>query len=124
MKYYIKALQNYANFNGRSRRKEYWNFVLFNILFGIAAIIVDIILGTSKNVVGYGTVYMLYTLAVLLPGIAVAVRRLHDIGKSGWWILISLVPIIGGIWLIVLLATDSEPIENEYGPNPKALEMS
>ncbi len=67
---------------------------------------------------------MLYTLAVLLPGIAVAVRRLHDIGKSGWWILISLVPIIGGIWLIVLLATDSEPIENEYGPNPKALEMS
>src|SRR5690606_37570519 len=101
MKYYIKALQNYANFSGRSRRKEYWNFVLFNILFGFAAYIIDNILGTANNEMGYGVVYMIYMVALLIPGLAAAVRRLHDIGKSGWWILISFIPLIGGIWLII-----------------------
>ncbi|MFO3795686.1 MAG: DUF805 domain-containing protein [Anaerolineales bacterium] len=119
MKWYIAALKKYAVFNGRARRKEYWMFVLFNIIFSIVAVVLDNLLGTASKDLGYGVIYSLYSLAVLLPGLAVTVRRLHDVGKSGWWIFISLVPIIGGIWLLVLLATDSQPGENEYGPNPK-----
>ena len=124
MKWYKKVLSQYADFNGRARRKEYWMFALFNIIFLIVAMILDNVLGiTFGSDLHYGYLYVLYALAVLIPGIAVAVRRLHDIGKSGWWYLIGLVPLIGGIWLIVLLATDSVAGDNEWGPNPKAGEM-
>lgn len=121
MNWYFTVLKKYAVFSGRARRKEYWLFVLFNIVFSVVAIVLDNLLGTASEDLGYGAIYGLYSLAVLLPGLAVTVRRLHDVGKSGWWILISLVPIIGGIWLLVLLATDSEPGENQYGPNPKVV---
>lgn len=121
MKWYLKVLKQYADFNGRARRTEYWMFVLFNTIFIIVAIILDNILGTAIEDVGYGLFYFLYALAVLIPSLAVAVRRLHDIGKSGWMILISLIPIIGGIWLLVLLVTNSNPGENEYGANPKEM---
>ena len=115
MEWYLRVVKdNYANFNGRARRKEYWMFVLFNILFVIATFIVDYILGTSP------LLYVIYILAVIIPSIAVTVRRLHDIGKSGWWYFICLVPIIGGIWLLVLLCTDGTPGVNNYGPSPKA----
>lgn len=119
MNWYLKVLKQYADFNGRARRKEYWMFVLFNIIFSIVAMILDNILGIAIGGIGYGLLYGLYVLAVLIPSIAVAVRRLHDIGKSGWMILISLIPLIGAIWLLVLLVTDSNSGENEYGPNPK-----
>jgi uncharacterized membrane protein YhaH (DUF805 family) len=124
MNWYITVLKKYAVFSGRARRKEYWMFVLFNIIFSIAAIILDNLLGTASNELGYGIIYGLYSLAILIPTLAVAVRRLHDIGKSGWWIFISLVPIVGSIWLLVLLATDSQPGENQYGPNPKEVVAS
>jgi len=119
MEWYLKVLKQYVDFEGRARRKEYWMFALFNIIFLIAAAVLDNLLGTAIDGVGYGLLYFLYALAVFLPGLAVGVRRLHDIGKSGWMLLIALIPIIGGIWLLVLLVTDSVFGENEYGQNPK-----
>jgi len=96
-------------------------FVLFNIIFAIAATLLDNVLGLNIGLLPYGFIYFAYMLAVLIPGIAVGVRRLHDVGKSGWMILIGLIPLIGSIWLIVLFCTDSQSGSNEYGPNPKAL---
>jgi len=119
MNWYLKVLKDYAVFSGRARRKEYWMFTLFNIIFYITAMILDNILGTAIEDVGYGLFYILYALAVLIPSLAVLVRRLHDVGKSGWMILVSLIPLIGAIWLLVLMVTDSHPGENQYGPNPK-----
>jgi len=119
MNWYLAVLKNYAGFSGRARRKEYWMFALFNMIFLIVAIILDNVLGTAIEDVGFGLFYFLYALAVLIPGLAVSVRRLHDVGKSGWMILISLIPIIGAIWLLVLMVIDSNPGENQYGPNPK-----
>ncbi len=121
MSWYIAVLKKYGIFGGRARRKEYWMFVLFNIIFAIVAMILDNVLGLANERTGYGIIYTLYALAVLLPGLAVTVRRLHDIGKSGWWIFITLIPFIGAIWLLVLLATDSQPSDNQYGPNPKTV---
>jgi uncharacterized membrane protein YhaH (DUF805 family) len=120
MNWYLKVLKQYADFNGRARRKEYWMFVLFNLIFGIVAMMIDGGVGLNIGALPYGWIYVLYTLATLLPGIAVCVRRLHDVGKSGWWIFIALVPLIGFIWLLVLMFTDSQPGDNAYGPNPKA----
>jgi uncharacterized membrane protein YhaH (DUF805 family) len=123
MNYYLDVLRNYAGFSGRARRKEYWMFVLFNMIFAIAAMILDNVLGTTISQAGialpYGYIYILYALATLIPSLAVGVRRLHDVGKSGWFLLICLIPIIGAIWLLVLLVTDSQPGENKWGPNPK-----
>lgn len=129
MKYYLKVLKNYAGFSGRARRKEYWMFVLFNVLFAIVAAILDNILGTTfKFDMGYlqnlpyGYIYLVYILAVFIPGLAVGVRRLHDVGKSGWFYLIVLIPLIGAIWIIVLFLTEGTPGPNEYGEDPKAAE--
>ncbi|MDO9154538.1 MAG: DUF805 domain-containing protein [Paludibacter sp.] len=119
MNYYLKVLQNYATFSGRARRSEYWMFGLFNIIFLIVAMILDNILGTTAGVLPYGVFYFLYAFAVLIPGLAVVVRRLHDVGKSGWFFFIGLIPLIGAIWLLVLMVTDSNPGENQYGANPK-----
>jgi len=118
MNWYLKVLQNYAVFSGRARRKEYWMFVLFNLIFMFAAAFLDNILGIATDM-GYGPIYGIYILAMLVPSIAVAIRRLHDVDKSGWMILIALIPIIGGIWLFVLMVTDSFPGENKYGEYPK-----
>lgn len=113
MNYYVMALNNYANFDGRARRSEYWFFVLFNMLFAFGALILDAVLGTEV------VFYILYGLFVFIPGLSLSVRRLHDVGKSGWMFLIILIPIIGAIWLFVLFVTDSDPGNNQYGPNPK-----
>ncbi len=118
MNWYIAVLKNYAGFSGRARRKEYWMFTLFNIIFLFVAMILDMILGTEFGLGVYGLFYVLYSLAVIIPGLAVSVRRLHDIGKSGWMLLIVLIPIIGWIWLLFLMVTDSNPGENQYGPYP------
>ena len=124
MNWYLKVIKQYADFSGRARRKEYWMFALFNFIFALLAMVLDNVIGiTFDNIpnIPYGYIYMLYFLALLIPGLAVAVRRLHDIGKSGWWLLISLIPIIGGIWLFVLFVTDSEAESNKWGANPKSI---
>ncbi len=113
MNYYVAVLKNYVGFSGRARRAEYWQFALFNIIalavcFGIGLAI--------KSQILYG----LYALAVLLPGLAVAVRRLHDTDRSGWWLLISLVPLIGGIVLLVFLCLEGTRGSNKFGADPKA----
>jgi uncharacterized membrane protein YhaH (DUF805 family) len=119
MKWYLKVLQQYADFSGRARRTEYWMFALFNVIFATAAMILDNVLGTAIQGIGYGLIYGIYVLALLIPGLAVAVRRLHDVGKSGWMLLIVLIPLVGSIWLLVLFCTDGQPGNNKWGQNPK-----
>ncbi len=119
MNWYLKVLKQYADYEGRARRKEYWMFMLFNLIFYFIALILDNILGSTFGNLPYGIFYLLYGLGVFIPSLAVTVRRLHDVGKSGWMIFISLIPIVGTIWLLVLLATDSDSDENKYGANPK-----
>ncbi|MDR1170749.1 MAG: DUF805 domain-containing protein [Prevotellaceae bacterium] len=120
MEWYLKVLKQYAGFSGRARRKEYWMFVLFNIIFCVVAAVLDNLLGlTMSDEIPYGVFYCLYVLAIFLPGLAVNVRRLHDVGKGGGWIFISLIPLIGYIWLLVLLCTDGEQGSNRFGQNPK-----
>ena len=123
MNWYLKVLKQYADFKGRARRKEYWMFILFNIIFGGIAMILDSVFGIAIEGVGYGPLYGVYALVLFIPGLAVVVRRLHDIGKSGWMLLITLIPLIGAIWLLVLLLTDSNPEENIYGANPKEVTL-
>lgn len=119
MNWWLTAMKKYGDFNGRARRTEYWMFQLFTIIFMIVAIILDSVLGTAREGNGYGIFYLLFGLAIILPSWAVLVRRLHDIGKSGWWMLITLIPLIGGIWLFILTVTDSQSGDNDYGANPK-----
>jgi len=119
MNWYLKVLNQYADFSGRARRKEYWMFTLVNAMIAIIAMVIDNVLGMADETIGCGPLYGLYTLAMFIPALAVAVRRLHDIGKSGWMLLISFLPFIGAIWLIVLLVKDSNSGENKYGPSPK-----
>ena len=109
-------------FWGRARRKEYWYYFLFNALIAIVLGIIDGVTGTFSREVGLGLLGGLYSLAVFIPGFAVSVRRLHDTGKSGWWLLIPLVPLVGVIVFLVFTVKDSEPGENQYGPNPKVAE--
>lgn len=113
------VLENYANFNGRARRAEFWWYTLANVIMAIIAMTLDSVLGTNIEPLPYGYVYIIYGLAVFLPGLAVGVRRLHDVGKSGWFYFIILVPIIGAIWLLVLFATEGQHGENQYGSDPK-----
>ena len=119
MKWFLKVLQQYSDFDGRARRKEFWIFMLFNWMFGAVASTLDIVLGFS-----WGYFFLLnglYSIVLLIPSLAVAVRRLHDIGKSGWMLLILMIPVIGGIWMLVLLLREGNSFENEYGPNPKGV---
>jgi uncharacterized membrane protein YhaH (DUF805 family) len=124
MEWYLKVLKSYAVFEGRARRKEYWMFTLFHMIFLILAVILDNIVGTTIGGIGYGLFYILYALALFLPSLGVTVRRLHDVGKSGWMIFIGLIPFIGGIWLLVLFVTAGQSGENEYGADPKSGEPS
>ncbi len=119
MHWYLKVLKKYAVFNGRSRRKEYWLFFLFNILISIVLSILDRITGNFNAQIGMGLLGGIYFLAILIPGIAVTIRRLHDTGRSGWWWLIALIPLIGVIVLLIFMVQDSNPGQNRYGANPK-----
>jgi len=117
MNWYLEVLKKYATFSGRAQRAEYWYFILINIIVNTVLVILDVLFGTlSPN--GTGLLSGIYSLAVLIPHIAVGARRLHDIGKSGWWQLIVIIPIIGWILIIIWFATDSEE-DNQYGENPK-----
>jgi uncharacterized membrane protein YhaH (DUF805 family) len=106
-------------FSGRARRAEYWYFVLFNIIVAVVLSLIDTLLGTFNFMQGVGLLSGLYALAVLIPTLAVTVRRLHDIDRTGWWIFINLIPLIGFIVLLVFAVTDGTPGSNRYGPNPK-----
>lgn len=119
MNWYIEVLKRYAVFSGRSRRMEYWMFSLINVLIVIGIAIVDNLLGFI-SASGLGILGTLYALAVFIPSLAVAVRRLHDTDRSGWWLLIALIPLIGLIVLLVFFLLDSRPGENRFGANPKA----
>mgnify|MGYP002634176593 FL=1 len=119
--------ENFSNFSGRARRKEYWMFILIYMIVIIIAMVLDGALGLGFDMgygvtAPYGWIYSIVALVHLIPAWGVLVRRLHDVGKSGWFMLISLVPIIGGIWLLVLLCTDGDSSENAYGPSPKSVE--
>jgi len=131
MNYYLAALKKYAVFRGRASTIEYWMFAWLNVIFGVVAFILDVVFRTSSVIEIDLTNFLvlfpgeisgffgpLYFLAILIPFLAVTVRRLHDTGKSGWWCLLGLIPIVGTIWLIVLLATAGGPDENTYRPAP------
>ncbi len=123
MDWYLLALKKYVVFEGRSRRKEYWYFLLFNILASFALGFVDVFSGLYDADTGAGLLSSLYSLAIILPTIGVTVRRLHDTSRSGWWLLLYLIPLIGAIVLIVFLARSGDEQSNEYGPNPIAPEL-
>ncbi len=119
MNWYLEVLKKYAVFSGRARRKEYWMFILFNNIIVFVLGLIEEIAGSDQSILA-----TLYMLAVLLPGLAVSVRRLHDTGRSGWWLLIGFVPLIGAIVLLVFMVQDSQQSENQYGPNPKLAEAA
>ena len=119
MSWYLEALKKYAVFSGRSRRAEYCCFVLFNLIVLIVLELIDALLGTYSFVQGLGLLSGIYSLAVIIPSLAVTVRRLHDIDRTGWWILINLIPLIGTIVLLVFALMPGTPGSNRYGPDPK-----
>jgi uncharacterized membrane protein YhaH (DUF805 family) len=119
MSWYFRVLSKYAVFEGRARRREYWYFILFNILISIVLMIIDRVVGTFSAAAGAGLLSGLYMLAVMIPSLAVAVRRLHDTNRSGWWFLIVLIPFIGALVLLIFFVQDGQPGGNQYGPNPK-----
>ena len=138
MTWYLAALKNYAGFRGRARRREYWMFVLVNAIIGIVLAVVGKLtrmpdgptfgIGMSRNglgvfgigLFGNSILFQVYALATFLPFLAVEVRRLHDIGRTGLWWLFGLVPVLGWIVLVVFCATDGVPGDNKYGPDPTA----
>lgn len=111
------VLSKYVTFNGRARRSEYWWFALFYVILAIVASIIDASMGTDAG--RTGPVTSILSLVLLLPSLAVGVRRLHDIGRKGWWILLGLIPLVGTIILIVWFCKDSDAGPNAYGPSPK-----
>jgi uncharacterized membrane protein YhaH (DUF805 family) len=117
--WYLEALTKYAVFSGRSRRMEYWYFVLFNLIVFIVLGLIDTLLGTFNVVQGVGLLSGIYSLAVIIPTLAVTVRRLHDIDRTGWWIFINLIPLIGTIVLLVFALTPGTLGSNRYGSDPK-----
>jgi uncharacterized membrane protein YhaH (DUF805 family) len=117
--WYLEVLKKYAVFSGRARRKEYWYFVLFNIIVAIVLSLIDLLLGTFSSASNIGLLSGIYGLAVIIPTLAVTVRRLHDIDRTGWWILINLIPLIGTIVLLVFEVTPGMPGSNRFGPDPK-----
>ncbi|ADB33652.1 protein of unknown function DUF805 [Kribbella flavida DSM 17836] len=123
MQWYVDVLKKYAVFSGRARRKEYWMFTLVSVAVSVVLYALDRVIGTDYGN-NSGLLSGIYSVAVLIPALAVTWRRLHDTDRRGWWILIGLLPVIGTIALIVILALDSTPGDNRFGPNPKAAESS
>ena len=116
MNWYMEALRKYATFEGRARRKEYWFFMLFNFLAVVVLTVVDMAIGTFNEQAEIGLFGGVYLLAVLVPSIAVTVRRLHDTNRSGWWYWVNLIPCgIGFIWYLILMLQPSTPGQNQYG---------
>tara|TARA_B100001559_G_scaffold274576_1_gene244678 strand:+ start:156 stop:533 length:378 start_codon:yes stop_codon:yes gene_type:complete len=124
MEWYLKVMRdNYANFSGRARRREYWMYVLVQSIIMIGLMILDSILGLDFELqgisLGYGYLYSIGGIVHFIPSLAVLVRRLHDVGKSGWFYFIGLIPLIGAIWLLILFCTEGQKQDNKWGPDPK-----
>lgn len=121
MKWYIGVIKRYASCKGRARRKEFWLFVLVNYLITAACGMADNFLGLQTVLAGQtvAIITMVYTLLVLIPCLAVSIRRLHDIDKSGWWLLLALAPVVGWAWLLVYSLLEGTPCCNRYGDNPR-----
>ena len=115
MDVYLGVLRKYVEFSGRAKRREYWIFFLINLVISIILSFIDRMLGFSSMDTGIGLLSGVYALAVFLPSLAVTVRRLHDTGRTGWWVLIGLIPFIGWIVLLIFMVLDSTG-DNEYGP--------
>lgn len=122
MDWYLKVLKNYVGFSGRARRKEYWMFWLISTLISVGLCIVDAVTGNVNAATGWGLLSGIYSLLVLLPSLAVSVRRLHDRDKSGWWLLLVLIPLIGAIVLLVWIVQEGDRGTNRFGPDPKAVD--
>jgi len=118
MNWYLSAVKKYAVFSGRARRKEYWYFMLFYVIGAVILGFIDGLLGTFDVDSGMGIISSIYVLGMIIPSIAVGVRRLHDTDRKGWWLLLYFVPFIGPIVLIIFFAQQSYLGENKYGPNP------
>lgn len=127
MKWFIKAFRQYADFSGRASRQEFWMFVLFNLLFAMAwALVAGLLTGLlgdsfdhdSDRLIFMYKLIAIYYAVTTVPAMAVGVRRLHDTGRSGWWMLVCLIPFVGGIWLIVLMCLDGSAGDNRYGSPP------
>ncbi|UQX04012.1 DUF805 domain-containing protein [Streptomyces sp. RerS4] len=116
MHYYVDVIKRYADFSGRARRQEYWMFVLVSLPIMVVLIAIDFMLGS------YPVIFWIYNIAVFLPTLGLSVRRLHDTGRSGWWYLVGLIPFVGWIGLIVLMAIEGDAGPNGYGPSPKQLQ--
>jgi len=116
MRWYVEVLRKYATFEGRAHRTEFWMFVLWSLVISLALSIVDYAIGTDGEYIGL--LSGIYSLAVLLPSLAAGARRLHDTGRTGWWQLLSIIPLLGLIPLIVFWAKEGERGPNEHGPNP------
>lgn len=123
MNWYLAVLKKYAVFSGRARRKEYWIFVLINILVVYILAMIDNLLGTLNTQAGVGVLSGIYSLAVFLPSLGVSVRRLHDTNRTGWWMLISVIPFIGFLVLLFFMLQNSTPGNNTYGANPKNIAL-
>ena len=127
MEWYLKVMkESYSDFSGRARRKEFWTWYLFYVIVLIICMFLDGALGTGFDMgygvtAPYGWIYTIAALVHLIPGLAVSIRRLHDVGKSGWFLLISFIPIIGAIWLLILFCSDGDGADNSYGKSPKAV---
>lgn len=121
MNWFLIVLNRYATFTGRAQCAEYWYFVLFYLLIFFVLAAVDGVFGTFSVEAGVGLLSGILSIALFIPSLAVSVRRLHDIGRSGWWLLIGLIPLVGAIVLLVFLIKDSDADENEFGPNPKGV---
>ena len=125
-KYYLDILSNkYSDFSGRARRKEYWYWTLNYIIVLLIAMVMDNLLGLNFELLGqdlgYGWLYLIVGITHFLPGLAMVIRRLHDVGKSGWFYFIILIPLIGIIWMLVLVCSDGVKEENKWGTNPKSI---
>lgn len=121
MNWYLKVFKQYLDFSGRARRKEYWMFILFHFIALFLLITIDTTIGTTYGEAEVGILYMVYFVLSIIPGLAVSVRRLHDLGKSGTWIFINFIPFIGGLWFLILTCMEGESKSNKWGQNPKGI---
>ena len=116
MNWYLEVLKKYGDFNGRARKSEFWMFTLISLIISVILYFIDTRIMPGSNI---QVLYTLYSLAVFVPSLAVSVRRLHDTGRSGWWFLINVIPILGQLVYLVFLLQDSQPAANQYGSSPK-----
>jgi len=131
MYWYLQVVTKYAKFKGRAQKKEFWAYSFLNLVFLVAAMIMDLLLKTTFKIetnqgditMPFGYMFLTYTLVMTIPWIAVSVRRLHDTGRSGWMLLVLLIPVLGIVWLFDLLLSDGTPGKNRFGLNEMEIKI-